>query len=132
MNAGVRTRSQNRGQRVPVIVDSDRTLPCGLVHTKFMARSAAFHRFGFAFAPNHVAALRSTSRSEVDVDKIEKIARAMARADERDPDQPLTGFRRIVGQTVPVFRYDPELPAWNYYVPLARLFVGASEALNED
>jgi hypothetical protein len=114
-----------------VIISSDRA-SCSLVHTKFTGTGAALHRFCFPLEPNHAAALRSKSRSEVDVDKIEKIARAMARADERDPDQPLTGFRRIVGQTVPVFRYDPELPAWNYYVPLAKLFVGASEAFNED
>jgi hypothetical protein len=124
-------RSRNRERRAAVIISRDRA-PCGLVHTKFTGTGAAFHRFCFSLELNYAAALRSKSRSEVDVDKIEKMARAMARADERDPDQPLTGFRRIVGQTVPVFRYDPKLPVWNYYVPLARLFIGASEALNEN
>jgi hypothetical protein len=67
------------------------------------------------------------------MDKLEKVARAMARADDVDPDQPITGFRtrRIVGKTIPVYRHDPKLPAWNYYVPLARLFLAASAALGE-
>ena len=38
------------------------------------------------------------------MNKIEKVARAMAQADNADPDQPITGSRRIVGQTIPVFR----------------------------
>jgi hypothetical protein len=66
------------------------------------------------------------------MNKIEKVARAMAQADNADPDQPITGSRRIVGQTIPVFRYDPQLPAWNYYVPLAKLFIAASAALGEE
>jgi hypothetical protein len=64
--------------------------------------------------------------------KIEKVARTMAQADNADPDQPITGFRRIVGQTIPVFRYDPKLPAWNYYIPLAKLFIAAAAALGEE
>jgi hypothetical protein len=64
--------------------------------------------------------------------KTEKVARAMARADDVDPDQPITGFRRIVGKTIPVFRYDPKLPAWNYYVPLAKLFIAASAAIGDE
>jgi hypothetical protein len=66
------------------------------------------------------------------MEKIEKVARAMARADGNNPDQPLAGYRRIVGKTVPVFRYDSKLPCWNYYVPLANLFIAASKALNSD
>jgi hypothetical protein len=68
------------------------------------------------------------------MDKLEKLARAMARADDVDPDQPMTGFRirRIVGKTIPVYRYDPKLPAWNYYVPLAKLFLAAFVALHAE
>jgi hypothetical protein len=69
--------------------------------------------------------------SEVYMDKFEKIARAMALADGNDPDQPLAGYRRIIGKTVPVFRYDPKLSAWNYYVPLTKLFIAASSTLKE-
>jgi hypothetical protein len=36
----------------------------------------------------------------------------MARVDGIDPDQPLAGYRRIVGETIPVFRYDLALSAW--------------------
>jgi len=66
------------------------------------------------------------------VDKIEKTARAMALADDRDPDQPIKTFEphAIVGQTLRVFRDAPDLPCWNYYVPLAKLFVAASDVLN--
>jgi hypothetical protein len=64
------------------------------------------------------------------MDRTERVARAMAQADGADSDRPLDGPRRIVGQTVAVFRYDPELAAWNYYVPLAKLFIAASGALN--
>jgi len=28
--------------------------------------------------------------------------------------------------------FDPKLPAWNYYVPLAKLFLSASVALHEE
>ena len=63
------------------------------------------------------------------MDRLEKVARAMAQSDGVDPDQPLEGYHRIVGQTIPVFRYEPKLPAWNYYVPIARLFIAASAAL---
>jgi hypothetical protein len=66
------------------------------------------------------------------MDNVEKVARAMARADDVDPDQPLSGFRRIVGKTLIVFRYEPDLPAWNYYIPLAKLFIAASAALDRD
>jgi hypothetical protein len=55
------------------------------------------------------------------MDKVEKVARAMAQADSVDRDKRLDGYRRFVGKTIPVFRYDPKLPAWNYYVPLAKL-----------
>ena len=65
------------------------------------------------------------------MDKVEKVARAMAQADSVDPDKPLEGYRRIVGKSIPVFRYDPKSPAWTYYVPLAKLFIGASKALDE-
>lgn len=66
------------------------------------------------------------------MNKLEKLARAMAQADDVDPDQPITDFRRIVGKTIPVFRYDPKLPAWNYYIPLAKLFIAASAAIAEE
>lgn len=66
------------------------------------------------------------------MDRLEKVARAMAQSDDVDPDQPLTGFRRIAGKTISVFRYDPELPIWNYYVPLAKLFIAASTALDKE
>jgi hypothetical protein len=70
-----------------------------------------------------------------DMSDVEKVARAMARADDVDPDQPLTGhlgYKRIVGKTLTVFRYDRNLPAWNYYIPLAKLFIAASAALDKD
>jgi hypothetical protein len=68
------------------------------------------------------------------MDDVEKVARAMARADDVDPDRPLGrfGWKRIVGKMLVVRRYDPHLPAWNYYVPLAKLFIAASAALGKD
>jgi hypothetical protein len=63
---------------------------------------------------------------------VEKVARAMARADDVDQDQPLRGFRRIVGKTISVFKYDPRLPALNYYLPLAKVFIAASAALDKE
>lgn len=68
------------------------------------------------------------------MEKIEKVARAMAMADDRDPDQPIGTFEthRIVGKTIPVFQHDPKLPCWNYYVTLAKLFIAASKALTGD
>jgi hypothetical protein len=44
----------------------------------------------------------------------------------------LKGFRRIAGKTISVARYDPDLPAWNYYIPLAKLLIAASAALDKD
>lgn len=68
------------------------------------------------------------------MDRVEKAARAMARADDRNPDQPFGRwkFKRIVGQTIPIYRYDPRLPCWNYYIPLAKLFVAAANVLAEE
>jgi len=66
------------------------------------------------------------------MEKVEKIARAMFLADGNDPDQPLKGYRRIVGETVPIFSYDPKVAAWNYYIPLTKFFIAASNALTED
>jgi hypothetical protein len=60
---------------------------------------------------------------------VEKMARAMAQIDDVDPDHPLKGTRRIVGI---VNKYDPQLPAWNYYIPLAKVFIAASAALDKD
>ena len=65
------------------------------------------------------------------MEKVEHVARAMAQADGRDPDQPLTGYRRIVAETIPV-TYDAKLPAWSYYVPLAKLFIAASQVLSSE
>jgi hypothetical protein len=65
------------------------------------------------------------------MDKVEKVARVMAQADDVDPDKPIDGARRIVGKTIPVYRYDADTPAWNYYVPLAKLLVAASAVLDE-
>ena len=67
------------------------------------------------------------------MDKIEKVARALAAADGRDPDKPFGNwqFRRIVGKTIPIFRYDPKAANWTYYVPLAKLFVAAAEVLRD-
>jgi hypothetical protein len=45
---------------------------------------------------------------------VETVARAMARIDDVDPDHPLKGTRRIVGKSMIVNKYDPQLPAWNY------------------
>ena len=65
------------------------------------------------------------------MDRVETVARAMALADERDPDQPVGRwqFKRIVGKTISIFRYDSKLACWNYYVPLAKVFIAASKAL---
>ena len=67
------------------------------------------------------------------MDRIEKAARAMALADNRDPDQPLGRwtFKRIVSNTIPIERYDAQAPSWTYYVPLAKMFVAARDALND-
>ncbi len=62
---------------------------------------------------------------------LETLARAMAQADDVDPDQPLKGFRRIIGKTLQVFRYDPRRPAWTYYVPMAKVLMAASKAMEE-
>jgi hypothetical protein len=68
------------------------------------------------------------------MDRIEKAARAMALADDRDPDQPIGRWqlKRIAGKTIVIHRYNPTLPCWNYYVPLAKLFVAAHQSLDED
>lgn len=63
---------------------------------------------------------------------VEKVARAMAQIDDVDPDHPLKGTRRIVGKSMIVNKYDPQLPAWNYYIPLAKVFIAASAALGKD
>ena len=63
------------------------------------------------------------------MEDVEQVARAMAAADGVAEDEPLEGYHSIVGQTIPVFKYDPHSAAWTYYVPLARLFIGASEVL---
>lgn len=46
-----------------------------------------------------------------DMSEVEKVARAMARVDDVDPDRPLKGFRRIVGKSMIVNKYDPHLAA---------------------
>jgi hypothetical protein len=65
---------------------------------------------------------------------VEKVARAMARADDVDPDQPLGqwSMKRIVGKGMVINKYDRNLPAWNYYIPLAKVFIAASAALNKN
>jgi hypothetical protein len=40
------------------------------------------------------------------------------------------GIGAIVAKTVTVLRYNPTLPAWHYYEPLANLFIAASKALS--
>ena len=44
------------------------------------------------------------------MEKVEKVTRALAQADGNIPDAPLTGYKRIVGQTIPIFKYDTALP----------------------
>lgn len=68
------------------------------------------------------------------MDRIEKAARAMAIADNRDPDQPIGRwrFKRIVGLTIPVYLYNAKAPAWTYYVPLAKMFIAARDSIDND
>jgi hypothetical protein len=82
--------------------------------------------------PNFRRSVNPAGRSlylGADMNDVEKMARAMARADDVDPDQPLKGMRRIVGRSMIVEKYDRHLPAWNYYVPLAKVFIAASATL---
>lgn len=57
------------------------------------------------------------------MNEIEEVARVIAVYDDCDPDQPIKGFRQTLRQMIPVFRYHRGLPAWNYYVPLAKLIL---------
>ena len=68
------------------------------------------------------------------MDKLEKIARAMAVADGADPDAPISGwqFKRIVGIGITIDKHDPKLPRWNYYVPLAKVVVAAFDVLQNE
>ena len=68
------------------------------------------------------------------MDTEEEVARAMAVADARDPDRPIGRwqFKRIVGKTIPLFRHDPKLPCWTYYVPLAKVFIAAAKTLDHE
>ena len=68
------------------------------------------------------------------MERIEKAARAMATADNRDPDKPFGrwSLKRIVNRTISIERYDADAPSWTYYVPLAKMIVGAQDAVGSD
>ncbi len=44
----------------------------------------------------------------------------------------LAAWHWMVGQSIAVFRYDPPLAAWNYSLPLEKLFVAAFAARAAD
>jgi hypothetical protein len=66
------------------------------------------------------------------MEKLEKVARAMAQADGIDPDQPITGFHRTVEKLFLYFAMIKISPRGTTMSPSRKSFIAASASLNEE